>query len=438
MRTIQPGIVVLAGALLLPVSPVATTEPAQDEARPATPNRDTHEQAAEVSRQEPGHKEVPVEAPPAPVHRDQQPRSPATIVLRGLHQSIQVNVDSQGDNIVGDAANEPSIAIDPTDPDVIVIGWRQFDTIASDFRQAGYAYTSDGGATWTFPGVLDPGQFRSDPVLAADSAGNFFYYSLSSVTTGEFFISTDGGVNWTAPIPAPAGDKNWQTIDQANDFVYADWNSQFTCCDPGTDFTRSTDGGASFGGPWVLPIHPKWGTLDVGPQGELYIAGSTLGQGSHVVLRSDNADEAAQTPVFDLATNVDLGGTSGSGGVPNPGGLLGQVWVAVDRSAGPASGNVYVLASVNPPGSDPLDVHIIRSSDSGQSWSMPRTVNDNPGDGSYQWFGTMSVSPEGRIDVVWNDTRSGTATMSELYYAYSTDAGVTFSAGLPENLRCSQ
>jgi hypothetical protein len=53
------------------------------------------------------------------------------------------------------------------------------------------------------------------------------------------------------------------------------------------------------------------------------------------------------------------------------------------------------------------------------------------GNGAYQWFGTMSVAPGGRIDVVWNDTRNGQATISELYYAYSTDAGVTFSDGLP-------
>jgi hypothetical protein len=104
------------------------------------------------------------------------------------------------------------------------------------------------------------------------------------------------------------------------------------------------------------------------------------------------------------------------------------VWVAVDRSDGPTRGNVYVLASVNPPGSDPLDVHFIRSEDNGQTWSTPLRVNDDPTiSDSYQWFGTMSVAPDGRIDVVWNDTRNGGVLVSELYYAYSTDAGVTFS-----------
>jgi hypothetical protein len=379
-----------------------------------------------------GHKEVPVAPPETPVDRSSQPRSPRAVVVRGGYQSVQVNVDAAQNNIIGDAANEPSIAVDPTNPDVIVIGWRQFDTIGSNFRQAGMAYSHDGGATWTFPGSLDPGQFRSDPVLAADSLGNFYYYSLSSVTTAEYFVSTDKGVNWSDPISSPGGDKNWHTIDVSggggDGHIHALWNSQFTCCAPGTDFTRSTDGTVSFEGPYVLPQHPKWGTDDVGPDGELYIVGATLDQSTHLILRSDDADDPLVTPTFPLATSINLGGFTSGSGPPNPGGLLGQVWVAVDRSDGPTRGNVYVLGSVNPPGADPMDVHFIRSEDHGETWSNPLRVNDDPViSESYQWFGTMSVAPDGRIDVVWNDTRNSGPTMSELYYAYSTDGGVTFS-----------
>jgi hypothetical protein len=38
----------------------------------------------------------------------------------------QVNVDDAGQNILGDAANEPSLVIDPTNPKRMAIGWRQF------------------------------------------------------------------------------------------------------------------------------------------------------------------------------------------------------------------------------------------------------------------------------------------------------------------------
>ena len=74
-------------------------------------------------------------------------------VERDGYASVQVNVDLLGRNIVGDAANEPSIAIDPTDPRKMVIGWRQFDSVESDLRQAGYGFSHDGGGTWNFAGV---------------------------------------------------------------------------------------------------------------------------------------------------------------------------------------------------------------------------------------------------------------------------------------------
>jgi len=41
----------------------------------------------------------------------------------------------------------------------------------------------------------------------------------------------------------------------------------------------------------------------------------------------------------------------------------------------------------------------------------------------------MSVAPDGRIDVVWNDTRNDpTGNFSELFYSYSTDGGQTWAA----------
>ena len=48
-----------------------------------------------------------------------------------------------GNNIVGDAANECSISVDPTDGSKMAIGWRQFDSVLSNFRQGGWGYTTD-------------------------------------------------------------------------------------------------------------------------------------------------------------------------------------------------------------------------------------------------------------------------------------------------------
>src|SRR5512143_1103656 len=66
--------------------------------------------------------------------------SPALVSRFGSYISYQVNVDANGNNRVGDAANEPSICIDRHNPNRMSIGWRQFDSVASNFREAGFAY----------------------------------------------------------------------------------------------------------------------------------------------------------------------------------------------------------------------------------------------------------------------------------------------------------
>lgn len=362
-----------------------------------------------------------------------QPRCLTLLILllglspaSGQFSIVQVNTNALGQDILGDAGNEPSLAVDPTNPLRMAVGWRQFDTITNNFRQAGVAYTTNGGQTWT-PSVLTPGNFRSDPVLRADADGNFYYSSLSSTTSAEVFKSTNGGATWGSPVPAFGGDKQWIAIDTTNGpgrgNVYQHWNVQFSSV-ANTSFTRSTNGGASYETPVTGPSpFMKWGTLAVGANGNLYAAGSNLGQTGHLFSFSTNAQQAAQTPTF-TTTSINLGGVTATGTTAvNPAGLLGQVSVATA-----SNGNIYVLGSVNPAGSDPLDVMFIRSTDGGASWSSPLRVNNNPvGENSYQWFGTMSVAPNGRIDAIWNDTGiDASNNFSVMKYAWSFDAGVTW------------
>ncbi len=63
------------------------------------------------------------------------------------------------------------------------------------------------------------------------------------------------------------------------------------------------------------------------------------------------------------------------------------------------------------------------------SFGPPVRVNDDvPGAGRWSWFGQMDVAPDGRIDVIFNDTRTFQLDqISELYYTFSTDGGVTWA-----------
>jgi hypothetical protein len=350
----------------------------------------------------------------------------------------QVNVDGNGNNILGDAANEPSIAIDPVNPARMVIGWRQFDHVYSSFRQAGYGYTLDAGQTWTFPGVIDEGVFRSDPVLDCDSAGNFFYNSLNSdgsVFTCKVFKSEDGGASWGTGVPAFGGDKQWMVIDKSggegNGNIYSWWNAFYSSCSPG-NFTRSDDFGATYQDCIDVEGYPYWGTMAIGPEGELYMAG-TGGWDGIIVTKSSNAQTPGAIITWDFATWVDVDGYLTAQAPVNPVGLLGQASIGVDVSDGPGRGNVYVLSSVvRTSNGDPGDVMFARSTDGGETFEPYVRINDDPSSSNYQWFGTMSVAPNGRIDVVWLDTRESPAglVMSALYYCYSTDQGENWSDNL--------
>jgi len=132
----------------------------------------------------------------------------------------------------------------------------------------------------------------------------------------------------------------------------------------------------------------------------------------------------AVQPALGGALEFNVGMTT-----PNPVGRLGQAWIAVNYAPGPSRGHVYMLASVNPPGADPLDVMFIRSTDGGVSWSAPLRINDDAvGTNAWQWFGTLSVAPNGRLDVIWNDTREGPDYhRSRVRYSYSTEDGLTWT-----------
>jgi BNR/Asp-box repeat len=373
------------------------------------------------------------EMPPAYIYRLES--SPRMVSPYGSFVSYQVNVDANGNNIVGDAANEPSISVNPTDGNKMAIGWRQFDSWTSNFREAGYGYTTDGGTTWTFPGVLQNGAFRSDPVTNSDETGNFFYLSIFVGTfCGDIWRSTNGGQAWALRSPqagAHSGDKEWFTIDKTNGmghgFQYQFW-TEFFACDFG-GFSRSTDGGVTWQTPISIPNSPQWGTLDVASNGNLFIGGGNSGS-VFWCIRSSNAQNGGVTPTFDQITTVNMGGTLWYGPPVNPDGLAGQIFLAVDRSGGPTNNNIYMVATVRPTGfGTGTDVMLARSTDGGLSFSAPQRINDDPiNHNKYHWFGTLSVAPNGRIDSVWFDTRNAANnTDSQLFYSYSTDGGVTWS-----------
>jgi hypothetical protein len=360
----------------------------------------------------------------------------------GYTVSYQVNVDATEHNITGDAANEPNICIDPTNPNRMAIGWRQFASVNSSARLAGYAYTTNGGVTWLGKNILEvSSDTHSDPVLRAAPDGLFYYMSQFGAPYygSDLWNSTNGGQTWTKTGYANGGDKPWFAIDNTTNRgrgnLYFMWN-------PGAspqpnanrNFCASTNRGVTWSTPKPLPQFPTittfYGTISLGPAGEVYIAGWDHAAKVFNFNRATNAPNGDASIHFDLTiTNLNLGGAEvGSVAGINNAGLLGVAFVAADCSTGTNRGNVYAMCSVSPSG-NPTQVEFIRSTNGGVTWSAPKTINDDASPLShYHWSAVMDVAPNGRIDVAWYDTRNATNnTTSQLYYSYSLNGGLTWS-----------
>jgi len=375
-----------------------------------------------------------------------KPRRPSysRAALRGdVRTGTQLNVGVDGSNILGDAANAATIAFDPTNTQRLVAAWCQFDDPSVPHRETLWTYSRDGGTTWASPSRIEAGAVRTSPILAADRLGSFYLLSErpNPVEPNDYndihevFTSEDGGASWEPPVFAYGGLRGWLTTDRSG---MTDPPGLYSLTVGSTNgwhrVTRSLDGGESFRHPFG--VRGLRGTLTVDHRGVLYTASmlSLPLQNRIAVERFANAGMKDEYPaVREIDTHLDGQLVQPLPDSPNNG-LYGLVVIASDHSSTSTRGNLYLLASVQPSsGTDPLDIMFSRSQDGGYTWSDPLRVNDDPMDnGAWQWFGTMDVAPNGRIDAVWNDTRStGGVNRSELYYAYSLDGGHTWSENTP-------
>jgi len=338
---------------------------------------------------------------------------------------------------------EPSIAINPADPNQVVAG-SVLDNV----------YTSaNGGRTWTAETLESPYGVFGDPVVLADFEGRFFYAHLSDPTgrgwsdpglLDRIVIqrSTDGGRSWsdgsfTGYRPPRDQDKHWLAVDPRNQHLFCTWTEfdAYGSRDPADRsrilFSKSTDHGQS----WSVPVslsEKEGDCVDddqttegavpaVGPGGELYVAWS-FDEGIYF----DRSTDGGQTWLSEDRRIADQPG-GWSFDIPGLGRANGMPVTATDLSPGPHRGNIYVNWADQRHGTDDTDIWIIRSEDGGESWSDPLRVNDDP-PGKQQFFTWMAVDPiDGAIYIVFYDRRAYPNEQTDVYLAWSTDGGRSFT-----------
>ena len=133
------------------------------------------------------------------------------------------NIADDGDSDSNDGGNrrqgnEPTVAIDPTNPNVVVAGWNDYCMTDLAAGWMGLGFSTDGGRSWldsTLPGypldtstegMASPLRGRTDsgdPLVAFDNDGRLFVggiaFNRAMPQNGSVFVST------YAATPGPAG-----------------------------------------------------------------------------------------------------------------------------------------------------------------------------------------------------------------------------------------
>ena len=341
----------------------------------------------------------------------------------------------------GRTQSETSVAINGNN---IIVSFND-----ADFNNgSGYAYSTNGGATFTHKRIprLGAGFNLGDGVVAFGPTNEVYYSTLLVTASGRGLVgvsrSTDSGATFTAPVDAitTAGssrvhpDKSWMIVDKGaaspnRGNLYVTW-THFTEEDGGfIMLSRSTNGGTSFDAP--VRLSPQDGTYvvqgsmpAVAPNGDVYVAYYDVHQpnenGAISIVKSTNGGTTFSAPQRAAAFN-SVGTATGGGTVRTNSFPV----ITVD-----ANGNVHMVFNgvTAIPGADRSDIFYVRSGDGGATFSTPQKLNDDNTSTS-QLFPFIAVAGNGTIGAKWWDRRNDPQNdlLTDVYMTLSTDGGATFS-----------
>ena len=372
-------------------------------------------------------------------------RIPEQMTIRTFHMilflCVSLLLEAQYPNVLITAVNspnEPSICINPKNPNQVVAG----------SNTSNYHYSSDGGLTWSSGVLTSSFGVYGDPAIIADTSGNFLFLHLSVPSWPQWLDrivcqkSVNGGQSWNNGSfmglnGSKDQDKEWAVVDPVNNAIYACW-TQFDAYGstvPGDSsnimFSRSLDGGASWSaahrinreaGDCIDSDSTVEGAVPaVGPGGEIYVSWA----GPQGLVFTKSTDGGVTWP----GTNQLIGSIPGGWDFAIPGiyRANGLPVTCCDLSNGPYRGTIYINWSDQRNGENDTDVWIIKSTDGGSTWSVPKRVNDDPA-GNQQFFTWMTVDQvTGYVYTVFYDRRNHSGILTDVYMAVSKDGGETFS-----------
>ena len=400
---------------------------------------------------------------------------------------------STADNVSGQPGSnfpssqvEPTVAANPARANNLVAAWQQDRWSNGGARGVVVGVSNDAGNHWTdvtLPGITaaSGGEFlrATDPWLSFASDGTLYASTLAydpdlSGTLPYPFDSTrsailvsksaDGGLTWGAPTtliddPSPQfpggypflafNDKDTVTVDPNNpNDVYVTWTRTSYNLLTGefrgpAYFARTTDGGQTWEA--AKPIYDPGsfseavgGQIVVLPDGTLvdvFAEGSeTSLYGSVRAIRSTDHGATWSAPVT-LVTGAARVLFDPETGLPV---RSGEAFPEV--AADPRTGAVYVVTqALDLPGGSALDgIALFTSTDGGQTWSAPITINQTPAGlpaANRQVFDpSIHVASDGTVAVTYYDFRNNTPASGFLADYWAVFANPNDPRNLPGGL----
>jgi PKD repeat protein len=337
-------------------------------------------------------------------------------------------------------AAESAVAINPVNTNLVIAGTNGPGSGQKMWR------SSDGGVTWLGP--VNLANTCCDPTVGWSPDGTVGYMGALSTVVGSgtnvlFYRSTDNGASWnlTATLSNQnQSDKEYLHVDMHSTSpnlgnVYMAWHDGNV-----QKFARSTNGGVSFGSVLTLDSTARGIGSDITSDtaGNVYFFFPALSGGTNAknirMLKSTNGGASFAAGVNVSATNADFD-------FPIPAMETRRAFVYVsadvDRSGGTFNNSIYAAwtdtsttENNNTATANHSVIRVARSRDGGATWTVNTahpTADVNTVDRFNQW---LSVDRNGRVFVMYYDTRHSTSRSgTDIYYSVSTDGGVTWSAG---------
>ncbi len=279
-----------------------------------------------------------------------------------------------------------------------------------------FARSTDGGLTFSEPENISENTGASiEPKVVCEGDNVYVVWYDTTTTTGNsdifFARSTDGGLTFSDPknISENTGNSVLPQISIEGDNVYVVWHDDTDNPDiPDIFFARSIDGGLTFSEPENISENTgRSEQPQISAEGNnVYIVWQDTTPGINFDIFSSRSIDGGLT--FSEPENISEN-TEGS--------FAPQISSDGD--------NVYVVWYDTAPGSP--DIFFARSTDGGLTFSDPKNISENTGGSQIP-----QISSNGNnVYVVWEDTTT-TDGNSDIFFARSTDGGLTFSE--PKNI----